>query len=599
MNIRNIAIIAHVDHGKTTLVDQLLKQAGVWRTNETVADRVMDSMDQERERGITIQAKNASFFYNDTKVNIVDTPGHSDFGGEVERILGMVDGCCLLVDASEGPLPQTRFVLRKALEQDLKILVVINKIDRPDARVQEVENEIFDLFIDLEAQDKQMEYETVYCIAREGFATTEIDKSKDSHGGLKGDLRPLFDAILRVMPAPKVDPNAPLAMLISNLGHNDFTGRLAIGRVRQGTLKSNQNVQIVGAGGKTQNFRIQDLMAYDGLKQVKVDHVIAGDIAVVAGLEDMHIGDTITVPEAPHVLQRIEVDPPSVRMGFMVNTSPFAGREGKVLLSRTLHDRLFKETQKNVSVRFEGTDQPDVFMVYGRGELQLAVIIESLRREGFELAVGKPTAVTKMEDGVLMEPIEMTYIDCPEEHLGAVTEMISRRRGKMVNMVNKGSGRVRLEFEVPSRGLIGFRTHFLTATRGLGLLNNLFHGFGPHRGEIPERMNGALVSDRDGETVTYGLFHLEPRGRMFIGAGIPVYEGMIVGEHSRDNDLWVNATKEKKLTNMRASGTDELMQLKPPQDMYLERCLEWIRDDEIVEVTPKNIRIRKRKLKAP
>jgi GTP-binding protein len=600
MEIRNIAIIAHVDHGKTTLVDALLKQAGVFRTNETVSDRVMDSMDQERERGITIQAKNASFIYEGTKVNIVDTPGHADFGGEVERILGMVDGCCLLVDASEGPLPQTRFVLRKALEKNLKIILVINKIDRPDARIQEVENEVFNLFIDLDAHDTQMEYETIYAISRDGVAVNELpppNGNDPNYPGLKGTLRPLFDAIVRAIPAPKHDTSAPLAMVISNLGHHDFLGRLAIGRIKQGVVKAGQNVMVVAKGDRRHNARVIDLLLFEGLKQVKAVQADAGDIAILAGIEDIDIGDTVTEIENPVILDRIEVDPPAVRMAFMVNTAPFAGREGKVLLSRNLMERLHKETQRNVSLRVESTESTDVFMVYGRGELQLAVLIESLRRENHEIAVGKPTAVTKVENGVTMEPLEMAYIDCPEEHVGAVTEMMSKRKGKMVNMNNKGSGRVLIEFDIPSRGLIGFRTTFLTITRGMGLLNTLFQGFGPHRGDIPERMNGSMISDREGNTVTYGLFGLEPRGKMFVGTGVPVYEGMVIGEHSRDNDLWVNVTKEKKLTNMRASGTDEMMQLKTPVDMYLERALEWIRDDEIVEVTPKSIRIRKRKLK--
>ena len=596
MEIRNIAIIAHVDHGKTTLVDNLLKQGGVFRSNEMVSDRVMDSMDQERERGITIQAKNASFSYKDTKVNIVDTPGHSDFGGEVERILSMVDGCCLLVDASEGPLPQTRFVLKKALAQNLKVLVVINKIDRPDARVQEVENEIFDLFIDLEANDEQMNYETIYTVARRGLAFPKLPEDLTKFSDLPPNLSALYDAVMRVVPPPRAILDAPLQMLISNLGHSDFLGRLCIGRIHQGLIKTGQNVMVVGKDSR-KTVRVQDVMVYEGLKQVKVDQAEAGDIAIVAGIEAIEIGDTITSPESPLVVPRIEVDPPAVRMSFHVNTSPFAGKEGKPLLSREMGERLDKEGQRNVSIRVERTQEPDVFTVFGRGELQLAVLIESLRREGYELAVGKTRAVLKEVDGATHEPVEHTVVDCPEEHYGVVSEMLHKRCAQLVNIKNNGSGRIRMEFDVPSRGLIGFRSHFLTATRGEGVLNTIFKGYEPFKGDIPDRQNGGLISDRQGESVTYALFHLQPRGKMFIGPNVPVYEGMIIGEHSRENDLWVNACKEKKLTNVRASGSDEMMQLAPPINMSLEKALEWIRDDELVEVTPKTIRIRKRDLK--
>jgi len=599
MQIRNIAIIAHVDHGKTTLVDALLKQSGVFRENEAVADRVMDSMDQERERGITIQAKNASFVWKDTKVNIVDTPGHADFGGEVERILSMVDGACLLVDASEGPLPQTRFVLKKALQQNLKVLVIINKIDRPDSRIAEVENEIFDLFIDLEANDEQMNYKTVYTIARKGIATLERPDSAAAALAIQGDLKPLFDTILNVIPPPKTPVDAPFAMVVSNLGHSDFLGKLAIGRIQQGSVKSGQPVFVMTKEEKPKQYRVQDLMTFLGLKQVKAESLSAGDIAVVAGLEEVSIGDTITNTAEPVRLPRIEVDPPAVSMTFHVNTSPYSGRDGKVLLSRELMERLNKETQRNVAIKVQPTEVPDAFLVSGRGELQLAVIVESIRREGFELAVGKPKAVLRTIDGVLCEPIEKAYVDLPEEHYGVVSEMLHTRKGKMVNMINKGSGRVLLEFEIPARGLIGIRSYFLTSTRGTGILNTIFHGYEPLKGEIPERVSGAIVSDRMGESVTYGLFHLEPRGKLFIGANVAVYEGMIIGEHSRDNDLWVNPIKEKKLSNMRASGTDEMIQLTPPSVMSMEKALEWINDDELVEVTPKFVRIRKRKLKNP
>jgi GTP-binding protein len=599
MNIRNIAIIAHVDHGKTTLVDQLLRQSGTFRDNEVTAERMMDSMDQERERGITIEAKNASFTWKGTKVNIVDTPGHADFGGEVERILTMVDGCLLLVDASEGPLPQTRFVLNKALQHGLKVIVVINKIDRPDSRIGEVENEIFDLFIDLEAIEDQMNYKTVYAIARNGIATLERPGSLEEALATKGTLEPLFETIVNTVPPPKVASDKPLALLVSNLSHSDFLGRICVGRVEQGSIKVGQQVAVYGRNGKRTTARIQELMGYHGMKQIKADVLHAGDIAAIAGVEAVEIGDTIGALDLPEPLKRIEVDPPAVSMGFIVNSSPMAGREGKVLLTRELMQRLQKEALRNPAIRVETTASPDEFLVSGRGELQLAVIVEAIRREGFEVAVGKPKAVLQTIDGVVCEPIEKAFIDVPEEHFGVVNEMLCLRKGKMLNMVNKGSGRVRLDFEIPSRGLIGIRSHFLTATRGTGILNTIFHGYEPFKGDISERQNGAMVADRTGGTVPYGLFHLQPRGQLFIGAGVEVYEGMVIGENARDNDLWVNAIKTKKLTNMRASGTDEATTLATPRDMSLERSLEWIRDDEIVEVTPKNVRIRKRKLKNP
>ncbi len=599
MNIRNIAIIAHVDHGKTTLVDQLLRQSGTFRENEATVERMMDSMDQERERGITIQAKNASYTWKGTKVNIVDTPGHADFGGEVERILSMVDGCLLLVDASEGPLPQTRFVLNKALRNGIKVMVVINKIDRPDQRITEVENEIFDLFIDLGAEEDQMNYETIYAIARNGIATTERPADHKEALAIKGTLEPLFDAVTRIVPPPRVEPEKPLAIVVSNLAHSDFLGRICVGRVQQGSIKVGQQVAILGRNGKRTQARIQELMTYAGMKQVKAEVLHAGDIAAIAGIENVEIGDTIGALDLPGPLKRIEVDPPAVNMGFIVNSSPMAGREGKVLLTRELMERLQKEARRNPAIRVEPTNSPDEFLVSGRGELQLAVIVESIRREGFEVAVGKPKAVLNTIDGVVCEPIEKAYVDIPEDHFGVVNEMLHQRKGRMINMINKGSGRVNLEFEIPSRGLIGIRSHFLTATRGTGILNTIFHGYEPFKGDIDERQNGAMVADRSGDTVPYGLFHLEPRGQLFIGAGVEVYEGMVIGENARDNDLWVNAIKTKKLTNMRASGTDEATTLSPPRNMTLERSLEWIRDDEIVEVTPKNIRIRKRKLKNP
>ena len=477
--------------------------------------------------------------------------------------------------------------------------MVINKIDRPDSRVAEVENEIFDLFIDLEADEGQMEYETVYAIARNGLATTKRPEDHAEAMSFTGTLEPLFDVINRVVPPPRVEAEKPFALLVSNLSHSDFLGRICVGRIQQGSVKVGQPVAILGRNGKRSTARIQELMTYSGMKQVKAEMMVAGDIAAIAGVEAVEIGDTITTLENMIPLKRIEVDPPAVNMGFIVNSSPMAGREGKVLLTRELMNRLNKEALRNPAIRVEPTAYPDEFMVSGRGELQLAVIVEAIRREGFEVAVGKPKAVLTTIDNVVCEPIEKAFIDVPEEHFGVVNEMLCLRKGKMTNMVNKGSGRVRLDFEIPSRGLIGIRSHFLTATRGTGILNTIFHGYEPFKGEISERQNGAMVADRTGDTVPYGLFHLEPRGTLFIGAGTEVYEGMVIGENARDNDLWVNAVRTKKLTNMRASGTDEATTLSTPRLMTLERSLEWIRDDEIVEVTPKNVRIRKRKLRNP
>jgi GTP-binding protein len=599
MEIRNIGIVAHVDHGKTTLVDSILKQSGIFRENETVTERVMDNLDQEKERGITIEAKNASFFYKDSKVNLVDTPGHADFGGEVERILGMVDAVCLLVDASEGPLPQTRFVLSKAMAKGLKVLVIINKIDRKDARIREVENEIFDLFISLGANDDQMEYKTLYAIARQGMAFHEPPPEGTDLTTVEGSLVPLFETILKEVPASKKDESAPLALLISNIAYSDYLGRMAVGRIEQGKIKVGENVIVGFAQGKSKTVRVQSLLQFEGMKQKTVENAVAGDIVIVTGIPEFTIGDTITVPDKPHILPRIEVDPPTVSMSFYVNTSPLAGREGKVLLSREFKDRLDKEALRNVAIRVQETDNANCFLVFGRGELQLAVIIEKIRREGFELAVGKPQAVMKEENGQTMEPMEEVMIDAPENYIGKITEMLHSRKGQMQTMTKRDDGRMRLEFLIPSRGLIGFRTQFLTETRGTGILNTLFAGYAPHKGEIQGRINGSLVSDRTGETVTYGLFHLEPRGRLFVGSNMDCYEGMVIGEHNKDTDLFVNPTKEKKLSNMRAAGKDELIQLSPQENMSLEKSLEWIRNDEIVEITPKTVRIRKANLKKP
>ncbi|MDL1871107.1 translational GTPase TypA [Deltaproteobacteria bacterium PRO3] len=584
--IRNVAIIAHVDHGKTTLVDFMLKQAGTFRANQETVDRMMDSMDLERERGITIASKNCAVSYKGTKINIIDTPGHADFGGEVERGLKMVDGAILLVDSSEGPLPQTRFVLKKALEGHLKIIVVINKIDRKDARPQEVLNELYDLFIDLDADETQIEFPILYAIGREGIA----QKTLQDRGT---DLGPLFDAIIQEVPAPGYDPAEPFQMLVTNLGYSDYLGRLAIGRVFQGTAKKNDSLTCIGKDGQAKALKVSNLQTYEGLKFQEVDQVEPGDIVILSGIEDVAIGDTICTVAQPKALKRLVVDEPTVAMKFMINTSPFSGREGKFVQSRKILERLQKETLHNVALRVEEGETPDSFLVKGRGEFQMAILIETMRREGFELAVGRPQIIFKEEGGVQLEPIEHLFVDIPEDFMGVITEKLSMRQGRMINMVNHGTGRIRLEFSIPSRGLIGYRNEFLTDTKGVGLMNSYLSGYEPLRGEIKSRVSGSLVCDRMGESVPYALFHLEPRGVLFIGPGVPVYEGMIIGEHNRDNDLNVNPCKEKKLTNMRAAGKDENVILTPVLPMTLERAIEFIKDDELVEVTPKNIRLRK------
>ncbi len=587
--IRNIAIIAHVDHGKTTLVDGLLRQSGTFRTNEVVAERVMDSMDLEKERGITIMAKNTSVQYEGYKINIVDTPGHADFGGEVERTLKMVDGVMLLVDASEGPLPQTRFVLKKALEGGLKVMVVINKIDRSDARIEEVVNEVFDLFIDLDAEDWQADFPILYAVARESWAVEDL-KDRDKPGKT---LEPLFKKVLEVIPAPKGKPENNLQILVTNIGYNNFVGRLAIGRVTEGTIRIGDNVSICKENTTTK-IRVSALFTYEGLKQVETNEVVSGDICIIAGESGIEIGDTISSIENPDPMPRVVVEEPTVSMIFSVNNGPFAGKEGDNVTSRKILERLEKELLFNVSLRMERTEATDSFKVFGRGELQLAILIEQMRREGFELLVSKPRVLIKTIDGEKCEPMENAVFDVPEFAVGIVTEKMGGRKGIMSNMVNKGSGRVRLEFTVPSRGLIGYRSEFLTDTKGTGMMNTIFAGYEPWKGEMGGRQNGALISDRGGESVSYGLFHLEPRGKMFIGAGVNVYEGMVIGEHAKDNDLIVNAIREKKLTNMRASGSDDAVKLTPPIPMPLEKAMEWISDDELIEVTPKSIRIRKR-----
>jgi GTP-binding protein len=586
---RNVAIIAHVDHGKTTLVDGLLRQGGAFRANQQVADRVMDNTDLERERGITILAKNTAVHYNDLLINIVDTPGHADFGGEVERTLSMVDGVMLLVDASEGPLPQTRFVLRKALERGLPPIVVLNKIDRADARPKEVLNEVYDLFIDLDATEDQIEFPVLYANARDGVATMDLAKPGDS-------LRPLFDAIVESVPPPKGDPMAPLQILVANLDSSDYLGRIAIGRVFNGTVKLNGPVSVLKLGGTIEQTKVTKLFAFDGLKRVEIEQAAAGDIVCIAGIEGITIGETISDPENHVRIPPIAIDEPTVSMIFGVNTSPMAGRDGQYVTSRNLRDRLDRELLGNVSLRVEDTDSPEQLKVIGRGELQLSILIEMMRREGYEVQVSRPDIVTKETDGVRVEPVEELIIDVPEEFQGVVIAQTGTRRGVMTKMVNHGSGRVRLEFRIPSRGLIGFRSQFLTDTKGTGIMNTLFAGWEPWHGAIPSRATGALVADRTGVATAFAIYNLQERGEIFVEPATPVYEGMIVGENSRQNDMDVNVTKEKKQTNMRASTADEAIRLIPPRLLSLEQAIEFINDDELVEVTPKTIRLRKRTL---
>jgi len=589
-NTRNIAIIAHVDHGKTTLVDAMLKQSGIFRANEAVVERVMDSNDLEKERGITILSKITGVRFHGTKINIVDTPGHSDFGGEVERALKMVDGVMLLVDASEGPLPQTRYVLMKALEAKLKPIVVINKIDRPDARIEEVLNEIYDLFIDLDAHEDQLDFPVLYSNAKLGVAKVKMEDTAE-------DLRPLFEAILANIPPPAGNPDAILQAQVANLDYSEYLGRLAIGRVFQGTLRHGDEVAICHLDGAIQKTKITKMYTFEGLKRVDETIVLPGDIVAVAGVEGITIGETITSATDPKPMPPIQIDEPTIGMTFTVNTSPFAGKEGTFVTSRNIRDRLDKELLTNVSIRVE-SDSPETFRVLGRGELQLAILIEMMRREGFELAVGKPEILTKEIDGKKMEPLELLVIDCPEQFIGVVIEKLGSRKGKMGKMINNGSGRVRLEFAIPSRGLIGLRGEILTDTRGTAILNSLFHGYIEWQGDIPTRPTGSLVSDRDGKVTGNAIFSLQERGEIFVSPGLMVYEGMIIGENAKTADLNVNIVKEKKLTNMRASSADEAIRLIPPRLMSLEQAIEFVRDDEMVEVTPKSIRLRKKILKA-
>ncbi len=582
-----------MDHGKTTLVDAMLRQSGTFRENETVAERVMDSNDLERERGITILAKNTAVFYAGTKINIVDTPGHSDFGGEVERALKMVDGVMLLVDASEGPLPQTRYVLSKALEANLKPILVINKIDRPDARPQEVLNEVYDLFIDLDAKEDQLDFPVLYTNAKAGTAAV--------HQGAHGeDLRPLFEAIVDTIPAPQGDASGALQILVANLDYSDYLGRLAIARVFSGTMKTGEDVSIAKRDGTFQKTRITKLFSFSGLKRTDITETSLGDIIAVAGVEGITIGETITSAENPAPLPPIIIDEPTIAMLFTINTSPFCGREGTYVTSRNLRERLEKELLTNVSLRMEETDSTDSFKVLGRGELQLSILIEMMRREGYELMVGKPEIVTKRdkETGKLMEPVEHLTVDIPEEFVGVVMEHVGSRKGEVANMHNHGYGRVRVEFRVPSRGLIGLRSTLLTDTRGTIVMNALFAGYIEWQGEIPHRPTGALIADRPGLTTSHALYNLQERGVLFVGPGIDVYEGMVIGENAKDTDLDVNIVREKKLTNMRASTSDVAIRLVPYRNLNLEQAIEFIADDEFVEVTPKSLRLRKKVLQS-
>jgi GTP-binding protein len=588
-DLRNIAIIAHVDHGKTTLVDAMLHQSGIFRSNEHVAERVMDSMDLERERGITIMAKNTTIRYGTSRINIVDTPGHADFGGEVERTLAMVDGVMLLVDASEGPLPQTRFVLKKALEAKLPPIVCINKIDRPDARVAEVLDEIYGLFIDLDATEDQLEFPVVYTNARAGTATLDL-----KHPG--ENLQPLFELIVNTLPGPAGDSDAPTQFQANNLDYNDYVGRLAVGRLKNGKIAAG-SYMLCRTDGTSMPVKVAQVYSWEGLKRVEIACAEAGDIVAISGIEDIGIGDTIADRENPKPLPALRIDEPTISMIFSANNSPWAGREGDFVTSRKLRERLYHEQKKNVSLRINETEQPDSFQVTGRGEFQLAIIIETMRREGYEMMVSKPTVVTRSVEGELHEPIELLVIDIPEDFIGVVSQLLAMRKGKMTKMIHAGSSRVRLEFTVPSRGLIGFRSRFLTDTRGTGIMNALFDGWAPWHGSIQARSNGAMVSDREGTATPYAVFHLQERGSIFIPPGARVYEGMIVGEYSRDVDLNVNICREKKLTNIRAAGRDENVIITPHTEMGLEDGLDWIAEDELVEVTPQSIRLRKKILR--
>lgn len=585
-NLRNIAIIAHVDHGKTTLVDQMLRQSGVFRTNEAVAERVMDSNDLERERGITILSKNTAVMYEGTKINIVDTPGHADFGGEVERILMMVDGVLLLVDAFEGCMPQTRFVLKKALGLGKKPVVVVNKIDRPGARPLEVVDEILDLFIELGADEDQLDFPVIYASGRDGYAST----SPDVQGT---DMKPLFEMIIREVPAPEGELEGPLQILFSNIDADEYVGRVGIGRVERGSVRVGQPVVLCKRDGSTENVRITKLYQFEGLKRVDVEEARLGDIISVAGIADLNIGETACAPDCVEPLPFVKIDEPTVSMMFMVNNSPFAGKEGKYVTSRNLRDRLFKEVETNVAMRVEETDSPDTFKVSGRGELHLSILIETMRRQNYEFQVSRPKVILKEIDGKLCEPIELLMIEVPENYVGAVMEKLGSRKAELVNMGSRDTGTTHLEFRIPARGLMGYRTEFLTDTNGNGIMNHVFEGYEPFKGEISTRTQGSLIVHETGETTAYGLFNAQERGRLFIGPGVPVYEGMVVGASPKSDDITVNVCKKKHLTNTRAAGSDDALKLTPPSVMSLEQALEFIADDELVEVTPKNFRLRK------
>lgn len=583
-DLRNIAIIAHVDHGKTTLVDAMLRQSGVFRANEQVAERVMDSNDLERERGITILSKNTAVMYGDVKINIVDTPGHADFGGEVERVLTMVDGVLLLVDSFEGPMPQTKYVLRKALEQNLKPIVVINKIDRPDQRVEDVLDEVLELFIELDANDEQLDFPVVYCAARDGIAKLNMDDESDN-------LHPLFELLVQKIPAPQGKIDGPLQMMVTTLDYDEYVGKIAIGRIVRGRMQNGQQVAILN-GESQRKAKIGKLYTYQGLRRVEVDNAALGDIVAIMGLEDVNIGDTVADVENPEALPGIKIDEPTLSMLFNVNNSPFAGREGQFVTSRHLRDRLFKEIETNVSLRVVETDSPDSFEVSGRGELHLSILIETMRREGYELQVGKPEVIYRNINGQRCEPMELLTIDVPQEFMGAVMEGLGTRKADLVNMTEL-AGYLRMEFIIPARGLIGFRSEFLTSTKGNGIMHHIFHGYAPYKGDIPGRTRGALVAFEDGETTGYGIYSVQDRGLMFVSPGQSVYQGMIVGENARESDMDINPCKKKHVTNMRSSSSDEAIRLTPPRILSLEQALEWINKDELVEVTPKSIRLRK------
>ena len=585
-NLRNVAIIAHVDHGKTTLVDGMLRQSGIFRENQQVDDRVMDNNDLEKERGITILSKNTSLKYGDVRINIVDTPGHADFGGEVERVLKMVDGVLILVDSFEGCMPQTRFVLKKALGLNLKPIIVVNKIDRPNARPYEVVDEVLELFLELEATDDQFNSPVVYASGRDGYATLDPESPGD-------DLKPLLDMIVNHVPAPKGDENAPLQLLISNIDYDEYVGPIAVGRVERGTANVGQSAVICKKDGTTQNIRLTKMFMYDGLKRVEADKATIGDIVQVSGVADVKIGETICAPDCPEPLPFIDIDEPTISMNFSVNNSPFAGREGEFVTSRHLRDRLFKEMATNVSLKVEETDSAETFKVSGRGELHLSILIETMRRQGFEFQVSKPQVINKVVDGVVMEPMELLMIDVPDEYTGAVIQTLSERKAQMINMHSGDAGFTRVEFNIPSRSLIGYRSQLLTDTRGNGVMNSILNGYEEFKGEIPVRQRGSLVAFEDGETVTYGLFNAQERGSLFIGPGEKVYMGMVVGENNRGGDIDVNVCKKKHVTNMRASGSDEALRLVPPVIMSLENCIEFLADDELLEVTPTSLRIRK------